>query len=113
MKAGTPLALTVRVTNRSQDPWEFQPGSTTAIHLGYVLVRNGMSIFEEKAGLFRRTVNPGESIDLLVATSPLREPGDYLLKLEMQDYRGAGIADRATAFSKYGDDPLEVVFQVE
>ena len=81
--------------------------------MGYVLVRNGTPIFEEKAGLFQRTINPGEAIELLVATLPLRVPGEYLLKLEMQDYRGAGIPDRATAFSKYGDDPLEVVFRVE
>ncbi|MFO0936861.1 MAG: tyrosine-protein phosphatase [Gemmataceae bacterium] len=113
VKPGTALNLTVRVTNRSHDVWEFKPGSTAAIHLGYVLVRNGTPIFEEKAGLFQRTVAPGEALDLQVVTPPIREPGEYLLKLEMQDYRGAGISERASAFSKYGDDPCEIVFHVK
>lgn len=110
---GQSLALPVRVTNRSEDEWEFKPGATSAIHLGYLLVRDGTPVYESQAGMFRRTVKPGESIDLNVALPPLRVPGEYLLRLEMKDFRGAGIPDRASAFSKFGDDPVDVVFRVE
>lgn len=113
IKTGTPFSLNVKVTNRSADTWDFQPGSTAAIHLDYVLLRNGVPVYGDRAGLFRKIVLPGESVEFNVTSPPLREPGQYQLKLEMQDYRGAGIPDRAAAFSKYGDDPLELNFKVE
>jgi hypothetical protein len=44
---------------------------------------------------------------------PLTAPGEFVLKLDLADYRGAGIPDRATLFTKYGDDPVEVPLRVE
>ena len=113
VKAGSAPTFHVRLTNRSDDDWEFQPGSTAGVQLEYALTKEGRSVWEELAGLLRKTVRPGDSIDLVVALPPLRERGEYGLRLVMSDYRGAGIPDRATLFTKYGDDPAEVSLRVE
>jgi protein tyrosine phosphatase (PTP) superfamily phosphohydrolase (DUF442 family) len=113
VKAGTAPAFPVRLTNRSDDDWEFQPGSTAGVQLGYSLWKDGKPVAEGKAGLVRKTVRPGESIDLVVALPPVRQPGEYVFKLYLADYRGAGIPERATLFTKYGDDPAEVSLRVE
>jgi hypothetical protein len=68
---------------------------------------------EDKAGLFSKTVKPGESIDLTVALPKLTIAGRYHLRLEMLDFDGAGIGDRATPFTKLGDEPVDVSFEVK
>jgi hypothetical protein len=102
------LALRVRATNRSAEAWELRPGSTVGIHLGYSVVAPNADLprYAGKAGLFRRTVAPGESVDLTMVIPALKEPGRYLLKAEMLDFRGAGVDVRSTSFVQFGADPL-------
>lgn len=109
VKTGQPLSIVVRAWNRSADPWEFKPGSRAGINLGYRLARDGVDVFQSRAGLFRRTVRPGEFIDLNVALPPL-SPGNYILHMQLFDYRGAGIDQRVVPFSKSGDAPFNVGF---
>jgi hypothetical protein len=110
-----PLALRVRVTNRSAEAWEFTPGSTAGIHLLY-----SASLPDEekprhlgRAGLFRRTVRPGDSVELTMVFPPLKVPGTYLIKAEMVDYRGAGVDVRSTSFVQFGSDPLTALLKVK
>ncbi|HEY2785933.1 MAG TPA: tyrosine-protein phosphatase [Fimbriiglobus sp.] len=106
--ANKPIILQVRATNRSSEAWELKPGSTAGIHLGYSVWFPDEPVprYAGKAGLFRRTVSPGESVDLDVVVPALKSPGTYLLKIEMFDYRGAGVDARAMAFVQFGAEPL-------
>jgi protein tyrosine phosphatase (PTP) superfamily phosphohydrolase (DUF442 family) len=111
---GSAPSWNVRVFNRSFEAWHLQPGSTAAVHLRYAIYPAGSSqgVFEDQAGLMRKVVKPGLWFDATIALPPLRTPGRYLLKLEMFDFRGAGIGERSVPFSKYGDDPVLVEFDV-
>jgi protein tyrosine phosphatase (PTP) superfamily phosphohydrolase (DUF442 family) len=111
---GTAPTWTVRVTNRSTDTWFMTPGSTAGVHLGYSLRRDGeaKAIVDGKAGLMRKVVKVGMPVELTVALPPMREPGRFTLLLEMMDYSYAAIADRATPFTKYGDDAVTVTIDV-
>lgn len=112
--ADRPMALRVRATNRSDEPWELTPGSTAGIHLGYSVSRPDETTPRHtgKAGLYRRTVRPGDSVELSVVIPALKTPGSYLLKAEMLDYRGAAVDVRATSFVQFGSDPLMVELKV-
>ncbi len=113
--ANKPIALRVRATNRSSEAWELKTGSTVGIHLGYSVWVEGEELprYSGKAGLFRRTVSPGESVDLSVVIPALKAPGTYMLKVEMFDYRGAAVDARGMAFVQFGADPLLVNLQVK
>lgn len=111
--AGQPFALTLRATNRSDEPWQFTPGATAGIHLTYRLHdERGEKVYEDAAGLLRRTVPPGESIDLLLAFSAL-PPGRYRLRAELADFRGAGIAVRASYFFQFGSEAMIATLEVK
>jgi protein tyrosine phosphatase (PTP) superfamily phosphohydrolase (DUF442 family) len=100
------FALTLRATNRSADPWRFTPGTTAGIHLQYRLFDvNGATVHDDVAGLMRRTVQAGESIDLLLAF-PKLAPGRYTLRAEMADFTGAAVSVRAKFFYQFGSDAM-------
>ncbi len=62
-------------------------------------------VYRGQAGLFRATVPPGGSIDLLAAVPPL-PPGRYVVKAEMTDATAAGVPVRANSFVQFGDESL-------
>ena len=101
--AGKPFALKLRATNASQEPWRFEPGDYAAIHLLYrVAGTDGREVAREQAGLFRRVVAPGESVDFLLALPPL-PVGHYSVTAELIDARGCGVPIRSSSFVKLGD----------
>ncbi len=112
--ADQPLHLKVRATNGSADPWEFKPGNQAGIHLLYkVLPDPTTEAYKGQAGLFRRTLPPGGSVDLTLAVPPLKVPGAYTIVAEMIDARGCGVSVRSSSFVKFGDEPLLAQFTVE
>lgn len=111
--ADKPLALRVRATNRSIEPWELKPGDNAGIHLSYVVANDQVRpLYRGRAGLMRATVPPGESIDLTIAVSPL-PPGKYVLVAHMTDASGAGVPGRANSFVQFGDESLMVKLSVK
>lgn len=104
VRAGKPFAVALRATNRSAEAWEFRPGNYAGIHLYYVVAdeANG-PLFKGQAGLFRKTVLPGESIELTATVPAIAKPGKYVLGAELHDARGAGVPIRAGSFVQYGD----------
>lgn len=106
VRANRPRALTVRVKNTSVETWEFHPGSTSGIHLIYVLADPDMkSVDSGKAGLLRATVPPGESIELTVPLPSLERAGHYRLLLDM-------VEEQHCCFYQTGSEPLEWEFDV-
>ncbi len=101
--AGKPFALTLRATNLSDEPWRFEPGNHAAVHL---LVRvagsDSAEVARQQAGLFRRVVAPGESVEFLLALPPL-PAGHYSVTAELIDARGCGVSIRSSSFVKLGD----------
>lgn len=104
---GQAFAVRVRVTNRSTEAWELQPGDYAGIHLSYVVANAELKIIHHRqAGLMRRTVQPGESIVLTLGVPPLKVPETYNLVAQMIDARGAGVPIRSNSFVKFGDESL-------
>ncbi len=111
--AAKPFALTLRGTNRSDEPWQFTAGATSGLHLVYRLYdASGQSVLEDAAGLVRRTVSPGESIDFLLAF-PKLPPGTYTLRAEMADFTGAALPVRAQYFFQFGCDAVMATIVVK
>jgi hypothetical protein len=103
--AGVGFVVTVRATNRSIEPWRFVPGGSGGIRLRYTLHgRNGDFVYRGCAGLFRRTVPPGGSIDLRAGFPAVKRPGEYVLNADLLDAQPIDLLD--TAFAQYGSDPL-------
>lgn len=93
-----PQVLRVRVHNHSYYPWEFKSGANVGMHLrGYIepvdaAPPQGADPSAPKplrkllaAGFMNITVLPQQSIELDVALPVLREPGKYLLFLDIMD----------------------------
>jgi hypothetical protein len=101
------LALPVRATNTSAESWELKPGNFAGIHVAYS-VQNGKGedVYKAQVGLFRRTVRPGESLDLTLVVPPLKAPGLYTLRADLMDATGAAVPIRTTTFYQFGNDPL-------
>jgi len=101
-----PLALTLDVVNRSEQVWQFRPGTLAGIHARFVLTHeSGKLVYSGRAGQMNASVGPGESIRLTLALPKLHEPGRYTMQAEM-------IAEQQIAFSQLGCDPIAVAFEV-
>jgi protein tyrosine phosphatase (PTP) superfamily phosphohydrolase (DUF442 family) len=102
-----PFAVRIRATNRSTEPWEFQPGNYAGIHMYYIVAASPtVAAYRGQAGLLRKTVDPGDSIDLTLAVPPLKVAGEFVLVAELHDARGAGVPIRASSFVQFGDAAL-------
>jgi hypothetical protein len=100
-RLGRPLEVFVRCRNTSVKPWHFQPGRNAGIHAKYGVFDEWQhSVAEEaRAGLFHRTVQPGEHVDLQLVLPPLSRPGRYVLRVEMAD-------EQHGSFLQSGCEPL-------
>lgn len=108
------LAIPVRATNTSAEAWELKPGDHAGIHVAFIVQNaKGEDVYKGKAGLFRRTVRPGESIALTLAVPPLKAAGAYTLKADLMDATGAGVPVRTTTFYQFGNDPLMAFIKVK
>jgi protein tyrosine phosphatase (PTP) superfamily phosphohydrolase (DUF442 family) len=102
---GQPFALKLRAKNTSSEAWEFKVGNHAGIHLLYKVASAPTNeVFRSQAGLFRRTVAPGETIDLTLAVPGIPEPGIYAVIGELIDARGCSVSIRSNSFVKLGDD---------
>lgn len=96
-----PELLTVRCLNTSTHPWQFQPGTNAGIHLLWLLSDSRQAVvWQERAGLLRACVLPGESIDLVVAL-PRLAPGRYELLVDLTD-------EQVGTFVSLGNEPFLV-----
>jgi hypothetical protein len=101
-----PFAVRVRCTNTSVRPWQFRPGNNAGIHAGWMLHDSaGQLVLCGRAGLFERTVPPGDSVDLTLALPSLSSAGRYRLCVDMEDERHA-------RFFQEGSEPLFVELEV-
>jgi protein tyrosine phosphatase (PTP) superfamily phosphohydrolase (DUF442 family) len=104
--AGRGFTVAVRATNRSVEPWTFSPGGSGGVRLRYTLyTKAGASAYRGHAGLFARTVQPGEWVDLEAGFPPLAA-GAYMLHADLLDAQPIDLLD--TDFSQYGSEPLIV-----
>lgn len=111
--ADRPFSIVMRARNISGDDWNFRAGSTAGIHVQYQLHNQaGEQVHLDRAGLMRRTVAPGESIELHLPLPPL-PPGRYQLRADLADFRGAGLPVRAQYFFQFGSEALLAVLHVE
>jgi hypothetical protein len=99
-------APVIRAENTSVEPWRFTPGATGGIRLRYILVAtNGETLLRDLCGQLARTVNPGESIDLVCGLPPMPR-GKYMLHADLLDAQPIELLN--TAFVQYGSEPLMV-----
>ena len=106
--------LKLRATNTSSEPWEFSPTNYAGIHLLYRVTADMQTEYHRgQAGLLRRTVPPGDSIDFDLAIPPSATPIRLFVQAELIDARGAAIGFRSQSFVKFGDEPLSSEVAVE
>lgn len=113
---GKPFAVPIRATNRSSESWQFQPGNYAGIHLYTILADEHHALVHRgQSGLFRKSVGPGESVELSAVIPAIAKPGKYVLGAELHDARGASVPIRANSFVQFGDRAalLEVVVEPE
>lgn len=92
-RADLPLGWRVRLRNPTNGTWRFRPHRLAGVHLGIeVLDASNTLVHLGRAGLLRRDVGPGESIELTAVVPPLGKPGRYRLRLDMIDERHAWFA---------------------
>ncbi len=97
-----PFGLTVRATNTSDEPWEFQPGTYSGVCLKALMFDPDIKLLHIRhAGQFRATIPPGESVTLTLALGPLTRPGCHILSADM-------VAPRGWAFAQFGCEPLQL-----
>ncbi len=98
---GAQVSLRVRCHNTSIKPWHFQPGTNAGIHVRYVVADEEQQPVREeaRAGLFFRTIAPGEHVDLTLVLPPLKTPGRYYLRIDLAD-------EQHGSFLQLGSEPL-------
>lgn len=107
-------AIKVKATNTSSEPWVMQPGDYAGIHLEFsVYSPGGAKVHTGLAGLFRRTVPPGESVELTLAVPPLKVPGVFILHSYLMDATQAAVPIRQRGFYQFGSDPLMLNIDVK
>jgi protein tyrosine phosphatase (PTP) superfamily phosphohydrolase (DUF442 family) len=113
-KANTWSAVRVKATNTSQENWEFQPGNYAGIHVQFTVQNElGEQVASGQAGLFRKSVPPGESLELTLAVPPIPQAGLYTLRADLMNGTGAAVPIRQTGFYQFGADPLMMHVKVE
>lgn len=103
---GEPFAVRVRVHNSSVKPWRLRQGAGAGIHARGVLCdANARGVAVTEAGLFDAEVAPGDSIDLTLALPAVRQPGLYLLRVDM-------VENQHCSFFQTGSEPLEQELEI-
>ena len=85
-RVNEPIGLRVRVHNSTTHAWQFKPTRTAGMHLGFHLWDdNGQSVANGRAGMFEKTVAPGERVDITLVVPPVAKEGTYRLFIDMID----------------------------
>jgi protein tyrosine phosphatase (PTP) superfamily phosphohydrolase (DUF442 family) len=112
--AGEWAAVRVRATNTSAENWELKSGNYAGIHVQFTVQNEtGEQLYSGQAGLFRKTVPPGESLELTLSVPPLRVAGMYVVRADLMDATGASVPIRQTGFYQFGADPLMMQIEVK
>jgi hypothetical protein len=78
------LQYNVVVRNTSDTPWQFKPLKTAGHHVVFKLINQQQTVvYEGRAGMLEKTVQPGESIQVLVIVPPMISTGYYRLQIDM------------------------------
>lgn len=110
--AGKGFAVTVRAENRSVRPWRFTPGGRGGVYLRcWLSDPGGAVVHRTRAGLFARTVDPGESVDLVAGFPPQRTTGAHTLGGDLVDSLPIEFLD--STFAQHGSEPLTARLTVE
>ncbi len=72
------------VRNTGPTPWHFHPLKTAGHHVTFKIEDDKHQVVHEgRAGMIRRTVEPGDSIQVILSIPPIRKPGNYRLLIDM------------------------------
>lgn len=106
VETGQAITARVRCKNTSNTPWTMLPAPNAGVHLIWrVQNEQRVVIAAGHAGLFEKTVAPGESVDLLIATPPLEASGRLVLRAGMNN-------PQHSTFAQVGNDILETAVEV-
>ena len=101
VEAGKPFTAQIRCTNTSNEAWTMLPATNAGIHLIWRLQNDSrMVIASGPAGLFERTVEPGESVDLLISCPPVEEIGSLVLRAGMDNPQHSTFAQVGNAIAE-------------
>lgn len=101
IRTNEPSGFRVRLRNAGPKPWNFQPQSQAGHHLGFTVFDDKDDpIHLGKAGMLRRRVEPGESIDITLVVPPLKKPGRYRILADLRE-------EHHCWFQQTGSEPLE------
>lgn len=98
---GEIVTARVRCTNTSNETWTMLPSLNAGVHLIWRVQDDQRKVIAAgHAGLFEKTVPPGGSVDLLIATPPLEVTGRLVLRAGMDN-------PRHSTFAQVGNEILE------
>ncbi len=99
------FTISIRAKNTSIANWNFHTGPAGGIQLrAHLFTTAGQKLYTARAGLFEKTVKPGESIELVAGFPPVKEPGRYLIHADLLDTQPIDLHD--SDFVQYGSEPL-------
>jgi protein tyrosine/serine phosphatase len=99
LHAGQPAAIHLRALNESVETWHLRPGTGSGVHLKFTISDpSGAPVQQGFAGLFRKEIPRGQSVDLTLALSGL-PPGRYTLIADLHE-----VPD--VSFAQLGSEPL-------
>ena len=108
------LAVKINAKNTAHDAWEMKPGNYAGVHVQFSVQNTlGAYVHSGQAGLFRRTVKPGETIELTIAIPPLNVPGRYFVRVDLMNATEAGVPIRQTGFYQFGSDPMMLAIEAQ
>jgi protein tyrosine phosphatase (PTP) superfamily phosphohydrolase (DUF442 family) len=99
-RKGEPLGYRVRVRNTGTKEWRMRVGSLAGVHLAYQVWDKGSLLAEGRAGLFDRTVAPGETVSATLVVRPVPRAGRFRLLVDMAE-------ERHCWFYQAGSEPHE------
>ncbi len=107
LPVGEPITVQVTLRNTSAQTWHFSPLESAGVHLVYVLYNpEGHRVSTGRGGLFRKQVQPGDSVDLTLPIYAVREPGRYRCILTMS-------AEHLGGFHQMGSELYEKRLQFD
>lgn len=106
MRASQQAAFNICVKNESAETWHFRPGTGSGVHLRFTVTDPVGTIRQNGvAGLFRKSVEPGQSVELQIAVNGLA-PGPYTLTANLHE-------SPDVSFAQLGCEPLVQEFVVQ
>jgi protein tyrosine phosphatase (PTP) superfamily phosphohydrolase (DUF442 family) len=81
-KQGMQYKATVK--NTGSEPWRFRPTRTAGHHVAFKVVNDmHIVVHEGRGGMLDKTVNPGETIEVVLIVPPTTDKGYYSLMIDV------------------------------